>query len=59
MDTIKEHASIVIGTWGIVYSILPNTPRDCLLCLSTVLVVFQLINWMYRFYNWFRHYKDN
>jgi len=54
MGFIKDQSSGIIGTWGIIYSKVPNDPKEWLVCLSTTLILIQICHWIYRFYKWMK-----
>ena len=54
MKNVVNNAAGPTGAFGIFYGLVPNEPREWLIFLSTALVIFQLIHWIWRFLNWLK-----
>jgi len=54
MKHIVDNASGPTGAIGIAIGHIPENPSDLLIFFSTVLVLCQIVHWLYRFFKWWR-----
>jgi len=52
VNNIVDNAAGPTGILGILIGLAPNCPSEWLVFFSTLLVLFQLIHYMYRFLKW-------
>ncbi len=54
MKTIIDNASGATGIFGIFVGLVPDTPSEGLIFCSTLLIICQLVHWVWRFIKWFK-----